>query len=95
MKRPAQHSPGTVPRYLPVIPNPDPLALPLTTQKCGSPASQELKINQLISTCLMGSSAQLKHQIPPAMIGEGWLVEPNLLGAEKPLTVMAGREAEA
>lgn len=42
----------------------------------------------------MGCSAQLKHQIPPAMIGEGWLVEPNLLGG-KTLTEMAERDAEA
>lgn len=90
MERPTQHSQEAIPRYPPVIPNPGPLALLPAMKERGSLASQELKINQLISICLMGCSARLKQQIPPAMVGEGWFVEPNLLEG-KTLTETAGR----
>lgn len=83
MERPTQHSQGAVPRYPPVIPNPGPLALLPAMKEHGSLASQELKINQLISICLMGCSVRLKQQIPPAMVREGGLVEPNLLEGKR------------
>lgn len=70
MERPTQHSQEAVPRYPPLIPNPGPLALLPAMKESVSLASQELKINQLISICLMGRCARLKQQIPRAMVAE-------------------------
>lgn len=64
MESPTQDSQGAIPRYPPMIPNPGPLALLPTMKVCSSLASKELKINQLISICLMGCTARLKQQIP-------------------------------